>query len=114
MTNMNLSLIKQLQSINLFEEDLFPNVSREELERRNAKREAELKTLFDTIAVGDTVKVREENRDWAGYIGKVIWLEATGGAPLFFQVQVEFTDREGNIEEVFFSPEELEKVEKEI
>ena len=107
---MNLSLIKQLQSINLFEEDLFPEASEEEIESRNKKRETELKTLFNTIEVGDTVRIKEENSDWGGRVGKVIWLESTGGAPLFFQVQVELTKANGDVEEIFLSPDEIEKV----
>lgn len=54
---MDNNLIKQLQEIKLFEEDLFPNATPEEVERRKTVEQKAIEAKYASIQPGDRVRL---------------------------------------------------------
>lgn len=112
---MNIKLVEHLQSLK--EEDLFPNASKEEVNKRKEEQKREWLKRLEGFKVGDKVAVkRGVNLDLRlereGQEGIVSSLEIANPQFISFPIKVRFREpgTTWNYTVDWFKPEELEKI----
>jgi hypothetical protein len=117
---MQLSLLNVLLKIPLsetflFEEDLFPNASKEDLRSRREVEQTRRKILFNSFKIGDKVRVKYEAEDqYGGMIGRVTNKEPRLASFADYNIEVTLERNPLSLKNrevsVWYSLENLEKV----
>ena len=109
---MQLRLIETLQK--LFEEDLFPQASLEDIEQRKAEQDAKEEALYSSFKIGDKVKIAWLENTFGSEVGTVT-SKGTDYVPGYkYAIYVVFPKPSArllyNHKDLVFAPEELIKV----